>query len=68
MTFSLRIGNTAKGQIRRLDQSLQRRMVVRFDQLCANPLSSPLSDWVEGADALRKTQVVSYRVPGQLKS
>lgn len=62
MTFSLRIANTAKSQLRRLDRSLQRRMVLPFDQLCVDPLGSPMSDWVEGAEALRKTRVGAWRI------
>ncbi|MBI3682728.1 MAG: type II toxin-antitoxin system RelE/ParE family toxin [Acidobacteria bacterium] len=62
MNFRLRIANPAKNQLRRLDRSLQRRIVARFDQLCAGPLSSPLSDWVEGTDGLRKTRVGSWRI------
>ena len=62
MTFSLRIAKTPKGALRRLDQSLRRRMFLRFEQLCANPFDSPMSDWVEGADGLRRTRIGSWRV------
>jgi hypothetical protein len=31
MSFGLRISDTAKGQIRRLDRDLQRRIVVRLE-------------------------------------
>ena len=62
MKFRLLIANPAKNQLRRLDRNLQRRILTRFDQLCADPLSGPLSDWVEGADELRKTRVGSWRI------
>ena len=62
MTFSLRIAKTPKSALRRLDQSLQRRMVLRFEQLCANPFGSSMSDWVEGTDGLQKTRIGAWRI------
>ena len=62
MNFQLLIANPAKNQLRRLDRTLQRRIVARFDQLCADPLSSPLSDWIEGTDGLRRTRVGAWRI------
>lgn len=56
MSFGLRISDTAKGQIRRLDRDLQRRIVVRLEQLCVSPVSPPMSDWV------RRTRVGGWRV------
>ena len=62
MIFQVVVANPAKSHLRRLDRSLQRRIVARFDQLCADPLSSPLSDWVEGTDELRRTRVGAWRI------
>ena len=62
MTFSLRIAKTPKSALRRLDQSPRRRMVLCFEQLCANPFGSPMSDWVEGTDGLRKTRIGAWRI------
>lgn len=62
MNFQLLIANPAKNQLRRLDRTLQRRIVARFDQLCLDPLTSPLSDWIEGTDELRKTRVGAWRI------
>ncbi len=62
MSFGLRISDTAKGQIRRLDRDLQRRIVARLEQLCVSPVSPPMSDWVEGTRGLRRTRVGGWRV------
>ena len=62
MKFQLLIANPAKNQLRRLDRTLQRRIVARLDQLCSDPLSSPLSDWVEGTGELRRTRVGAWRI------
>ena len=62
MSFELIVANPAKKRLQRLDRALQRRLVARFDQLCADPLSSPLSDWVEGAPGLRRTRVGGWRI------
>ena len=62
MSFELLIANPAKNQLRRLDRTLQRRIVGRFEQLCEDPTSSPLSDWVEGTDGLRRTRVGAWRI------
>ncbi len=51
VNFRLVVADPAKNKLRRLDRALQRRIVTRLDQLCVDPLSSPLSDWVEGAVA-----------------
>lgn len=62
MNFQLVIADPAKKKLRRLDRALQRRIVARLDLLCADPLSSPLSDWVEGTQGLRKTRVGGWRI------
>ena len=62
MNFQLLIANPAANQLRRLDRTLQRRIVARLDQLCSDPLGSPLSDWVEGAAELRRTRVGAWRI------
>ena len=62
MNFQLVIADPAKRVLGRLDRNLQRRIVARFDQLCVDPWSSPLSDWVEGAEGLRKTRVGGWRI------
>jgi len=62
VNFQLLIANPAKNKLARLDRNLQRRIVARLEQLRADPLSSPLSDWVEGAEGLRKTRVGSWRI------
>jgi len=62
VNFQLVIADPAKKRLGRLDRSLQRRVVARFDQLRLDPLSSPLSDWVEGAEGLRKTRVGGWRI------
>ena len=53
---------SAANALRRLDRSLQRRVVERFDQLCEDPLTAPLSDWVEGTEDLRKSRVGAWRI------
>jgi len=62
VSFELIVANPAKKKLQKLDRALQGRMVARLEQLCAEPLSSPLSDWVEGASGLRKTRVGGWRI------
>ncbi len=49
MNFQLIVRDPAKKKLRRLDKALQQRIVTRFDRLCADPLSSPRSDWGRGS-------------------
>jgi mRNA interferase RelE/StbE len=60
--YRLIVAKRAAGVLRRLDRDLQRRIVERLDRLCENPLSPPLSDWVEGAPDLRKSRVGGWRI------
>lgn len=62
MSFRLLIAAPVKSKLLRLDRNLQRRIIARFEQLATDPLSSPLSDWVEGREGLRKTRVGSWRI------
>lgn len=62
MNFRLVVANPAKKVLARLDRNLQRRIVARFEQLCLDPFSTPRSDWVEGAEGLRKTRVGPWRI------
>ena len=69
MKCRLIVAKAAASMLRRVDRDLQRRIVERFDRLCDNPLSPPLSDWVEGTHDLRKSRVggwiVAIRAQGQ---
>jgi mRNA interferase RelE/StbE len=56
------LAKRAASTLRRLDRDLQKRIIERLDQLCENPLSSPLSDWVEGAPDLQKSRVGGWRI------
>jgi mRNA interferase RelE/StbE len=60
--YRLIVAKRAAGVLRRLDRDLQRRIVERLNQLCEDPLSAPLSDWVEGAPDLRKSRVGGWRI------
>ena len=62
MKFELRIAHPARRKLLRLDRVLQGRILTHLDKLCADPLSSPFSDWVEGGGSLRKSRVGSWRV------
>lgn len=62
MKRRLVLAKRAASTLRRLDSDLQKRIIERLDQLCENPLSAPLSDWVEGAPDLRKSRVGGWRI------
>jgi mRNA interferase RelE/StbE len=62
VTYRLILAKRAAGVLRRLDRDLQKRIIERMDQLCENPLSPPLSDWVEGSPDLRKSRVGGWRI------
>jgi mRNA interferase RelE/StbE len=60
--YRLIVAKRAASVLRRLDRDLQRRIIERLDQLCENPLSPPLSDWLEGGPDLRKSRVGGWRI------
>ena len=62
MKFELRIAHPARRKLLRLDRVLQGRILTHLDKLCADPLSSPFSDWVEGGGSLRKSLVGIFAV------
>ena len=62
MRYRLFLGKSARKTLRRLDRDLQRRLGERFEQLRNDPLTPPLSDWLEGTPGLRKSRVGGWRI------